>query len=77
MNEQTPAGDYTVPIGKYRGKTVAEVYAENPDYLSWVIQNLEIKPGKFAESNQLFKNACEEYLIIKQEQDEPQEDIPL
>ena len=35
-----PSGDdYVMPLGKYKGKTLKQVWEENPKYINWVIAN--------------------------------------
>jgi hypothetical protein len=36
---RVPPGDMVLPFGKYRGRTLAEVFAENPGYVRWFAEN--------------------------------------
>lgn len=33
-------GEVTFTVGKHKGKTIAEVHAEAPDYLTWCVENM-------------------------------------
>lgn len=33
--------EFTMPFGKYAGKTIAEISQINPGYLKWVVENFE------------------------------------
>ena len=35
------APDYVLTFGKYKGRTLQEVYQENPGYLVWAENNIE------------------------------------
>lgn len=34
----TALASIRLPYGKHRGKTIADVYAEEPDYLTWLVR---------------------------------------
>ena len=38
---QTEADNYTLTFGKYKGKTLKEVYEEVPQYIEWLISNTQ------------------------------------
>lgn len=38
--------DFIVPIGKYKGQKLGEVFAEDPDYCRWMRDNIDRQPLK-------------------------------
>lgn len=40
----TAAGNFRMPFGRHKGKSIAEIYADDPEYLAWFAANVE--PGK-------------------------------
>lgn len=34
---------YVIPFGKYEGKTLGEIYDENPGYLNWMLETFSIQ----------------------------------
>ena len=38
--------DYEVPVGKYKGRKLVEVFALDPDYVKWMRDNIDRQPLK-------------------------------
>lgn len=46
LAEEQRLEDYEIPIGKYKGRKLVEVYGEDPDYCEWMRDNIERQPLK-------------------------------
>ena len=58
IKEEMTKVDVEFKFGKHKGKTVAEVYAEAPDYLRWLIKQDDMEeknPELYAAAKQLTK----------------------
>jgi hypothetical protein len=50
-----------VPFGKYRGKTLGEVYAEDPQYVIWISKNFQSRNAKQDEFLKIAKEFTDNY----------------
>lgn len=46
QEDPAPIEDYEIPIGKYRGRKLVEIFNEDPDYCRWMRENIERQPLK-------------------------------
>lgn len=37
ISERKSGDDYIMPLGKYRGKTLKEIWESDPKYINWII----------------------------------------
>lgn len=41
LNHAEPADVFVMPFGKYKGETIAEIVASDPNYAEWAADNIE------------------------------------
>ena len=55
--ELNEGNDYLIPIGKYKGQDIVEIYEQDPSYLEWMWNNVNLDSyPKFA---QILQNMIE------------------
>lgn len=77
-NQNINADNYIISFGKYRGKTLAEIFDENSDYVKWLSENANNDDIRDAAKYIIEKN--EKTTELKQEEinmQEIDEDLPF
>lgn len=77
-NQNINADNYVISFGKYRGKTLAEIFDENSDYVKWLSENANNDDIREAAKYIIEKN--EKSTELKQEEinmQEIDEDLPF
>lgn len=62
------SGSAMVEFGKHKGKSIAEVFASDPEYISWLAHKRELKnapDGKPYRKDVAFTEACRSFLASK------------
>lgn len=59
-NQPASPGEFIIFFGKYKGKTVEEVFAQDPDYLLWVRDNYTPRSNR----GQVLQDAVSEFLNL-------------
>lgn len=62
------SGSAMVEFGKHKGKSISEVHAEDPEYISWLAYKRELKnapDGKPYRKDVAFTEACRSFLASK------------
>lgn len=73
-------GSGVVEFGKHKGKSIAQVFADDPEYISWLAHKRELKnapDGKPYRKDVAFTEECRAFLSSQSSQSQTSDEVPF